>query len=110
MTSAATCAECGEPFAYGEKIMSSNVIAGRPHVHEECAGPSAATERSCVKCGSDDIAVSWHAAGADHPTRYYAECRTYGADRGLPKEEHLCCTCRVCQYRWKEDVLDALIA
>lgn len=42
-TPAATCAECGEPFAYGEKMTPSNVIAGRPHVHEECAGPSAAS-------------------------------------------------------------------
>ncbi len=84
----------------------------RPASEAEPGGDSsfAATERSCVKCGSDDIAVSWHAAGADHPSRAYAECRTYGADHGLPKEEHLCCTCRVCQYRWKEDVLDASFA
>lgn len=70
--------------------------------------PQAAPERSCVKCGSADIAISWHGAGEDHPTRRYSECRKYGEDRGKPEGEHLCCNCRVCQYRWKEDVLDAL--
>ena len=65
-------------------------------------------ERVCVKCGSDDISVSWHGAGEDHHTRANAECRKYGRDQGQPEAEHLCCTCRTCQYRWKGDVLDAI--
>ena len=70
---------------------------------------SAATvERRCVKCGSEDINVTWHGEGPDHYTREYAECRKYGRDRGKPEAEHLCCVCRVCQWRWKEDTLDAL--
>ena len=70
----------------------------------------AAAKRSCVKCGSDDIAISWHGEGEDHISRRYAECRRYGEDRGQPTQEHLCCICRVCQWRWKEDTLDNLAA
>jgi hypothetical protein len=67
---------------------------------------AADSERRCVKCGNADIYIEWHAAGPEHPTRYYAECRPYGSFRGKPVQEHLCCRCRVCGYRWTEDTVD----
>lgn len=68
---------------------------------------AAIVARSCVKCGSDDINVSWHGPGKEHKSRDYTQCRKWGRDEG-PSAEHLCCCCRVCQYAWREDTVDNL--
>lgn len=53
----------------------------------------------CVKCGSDNILIRYHAEGPDCGQR---DCRMHPS-----KPERLEHHCRICQYGWTTEPLDA---
>lgn len=52
---------------------------------------------TCTKCGSDDVVIAWR----DHKTPYETAFGTKVEDN-----EHMACSCRRCEYKWKEKPLD----
>lgn len=59
--------------------------------------PSVRTFGPCIKCGWDDIGVSYHPG---HPIG----CTEWTCREWRRVDEHLSLFCRRCQYRWLEDV------
>ncbi|TAK59523.1 hypothetical protein [Methylobacter sp.] len=49
----------------------------------------------CVKCGSEDVAVSYMDAKSKHLYAYYYKCPAKGEHT-----EHLMNSCRRCSYAW----------
>lgn len=56
------------------------------------------TALACVKCGSEDIGVTYHKQGCDNARCSCATC-LYGS-HAKQHAEHLHYHCRVCQFDW----------
>lgn len=61
--------------------------------------PFAAESLQCRKCGSYEIAVTWHAPDSQRKRYWDCECGK--------KAEHLYNHCRTCGYHWTSKTKDA---